>query len=131
MSWHPIADQCKIRITGDKYNFGPLKVGKEKGIVVELPDKLHYFGMHSSQMDSSFMAQEELDHMLDYYKETLLGNAVAWESLQDRGRHFTEGEDEFVYLKLSDILAVADSEDDLEEIEMSDDSRAAGGSFSA
>lgn len=129
MAWHPIADQCKIRINGDENPFAPAKVGKEKGILVELPDALHYYGMHSSIIEQSFMATET-NNLLEYYKR-FVGKPVAWESLQDRGRHFKEGEIEYIYLKLSDILAFGDDESDMDDIEMSDDSRAAGGSFSA
>lgn len=129
MSWHPSGDECKIKITaGDKYNFGPATVGKEVGILVELPDKLHWFGKHSLVVESSFMNEEKLEKLLKYYKK-FVGKPVAWESLQDRGRHFKEGDNEFVYLKLSDILAFADSEEDLEDMEMSDDARSTGGSF--
>lgn len=133
MSWHPIADTVKVLINGGgKYAFlSPSKVGEEKGIVVEMPEKLHYFGKHSMIIEQSFMA-EDLDKLLAYYTEKFLGKPVAWESLQDRGRHFKEGDDgtEYVYLKISDILAVGDEVADLEDTEMSDDDRANGGSFS-
>lgn len=130
MSWHPSGDECKVRVTGDKYDFGPAKVGKEIGICVELPDELHYFGKHSLVVEKSFMATEDLNKLLEYYKKHFLNKPVAWESLQDRGRHFTEKDEDFVYLKLSDIVAYADDLNDLNETEMTDDARASGGSFS-
>jgi hypothetical protein len=128
MAWHPVGDQCKVQVTGDKYNFGPPKVGRETGIVVEIPDILHFFGMHSSQLDTSFMSERNLNTLLNYYKK-FVDKPVAWESLQDRGRHFKEDDVEYVYLKFTDIIAVGDSKADLETAEMSDDDRASAGSF--
>lgn len=129
MAWHPSGDECKVKVTGDKYGFGPAKVGKEVGILVELPEKLFWFGKHSLVVEESFMAEEKLGKLLSHYQKHL-NKPVAWESLQDRGRHFKEGDSEYVYLKLSDIIAVADRIEDLETTEMTDDARASGGSFS-
>jgi hypothetical protein len=132
MAWHVSGDECKVKITtGDKYGFAPAKVGKEVGICIELPEVLHYFGKHSLIIEKSFMDAEPLKKLLDWYKKHYLGKPVAWESLQDRGRHFKfeENGDEVVLIKLSDIIAYGDDVKDLETAEMSDDDRASGGSF--
>jgi hypothetical protein len=120
---HPIGDQLKVKLDDEKYNFGPSKPGHETGIVVEAPKELFFFGYHSFAFEASFMASEKI---LEYYTK-LVGKRIAWESLQDSGRVFKEGDSDFVLLKMSDVMAVTDNVDD--EVVRGDDDRARSGSF--
>jgi len=126
MALHPVGDQLKVKIDTNKYDFGPSKPGDETGVVVEIPEVIHYFGKHSQSLEASFMAKAQLEELLSYFG-TLVGKRVVWETLQDRGRHFKEGDSEFVLLKMTDIIGFTDSVD--EEVIPSDDDRAASGSF--
>lgn len=125
MALHPVGDQLKIKLDKSIMNLGPSKPGKETGIVTEVPEVIHYFGMHSSMMESSFMSPD-LPVLLDYFKD-LIGKRVVWESLQDRGRHFSDGDDTFVLLKMSDVIGFTDDPDEV--VDASDDDRASSGSF--
>lgn len=126
MALHPVGDQLKIKMDGRTYDFGPTAPGSETGIVVEVPEIIHYFGKHSQMMEASFMTTGALKELLRYFKG-FTGKRVVWEALQDRGRHFKEGDDEFILLKMSDIIGFTDKTD--EDVVMSDDDRTSAGSF--
>lgn len=111
MAGHPINDQIKIKVDADAFGFGGQKKGVETGVVVELPVNMMYFGFHNFGFDTSLDNDGALQHLLDYYQQ-LLNTRVFWESLQDRGRRFKEGNEEFVYIKMSDILFYSDNVDD-------------------
>lgn len=106
----PVNDKFKIRISTDEYGFGNSSAGVEKGVVVEVPDKLLYFGFHSFAFENSIANPEVLKEVLDYYAG-FKGKLVVWESLQDRGRRFKEDGSEFVYLNMSDIICFSDDVD--------------------
>ncbi|SRR6266516_7478765 len=126
MALHPIGDQCKIQVDKSIYNFGPEKPGTETGVVVEMPTLVWWIGFHSFAFEKSFGAATDIADMIADYNK-LVGRRVVWESLQDRGRHFREGEDNFVLLKLSDIIGFTDSVD--ESVIPTDDDRSSAGSF--
>lgn len=108
---HPVGDNLKIRVTTtDEYGFGAQAGGVETGIVEEVPEVIHFYGYHSFAFEKSFMAKEQLKEMLDYYKK-MIGKRVWWEAYQDRGRRVKEGDQEFVYLKMSDVLIYSDNPD--------------------
>lgn len=109
MSLHPVNDRFKVKIDKSEYGFGDANVGAETGIVVEVPDVIMYLSFHSFAFEYSFGA--DLEPYQKYYNQ-FLGKRIYWESLQDRGRKISEGEDEFVYLQMTDLLAYADDVDD-------------------
>lgn len=111
MSGHPFGDQVKVLVDSDSFGFGGAKKGVESGVVVEVPDKLIYLGFHSFAFENSFDNAKALKETREFYAK-LLSKKVFWESFQDRGRRFVEGKDEFVYIKMTDILFYADSVDD-------------------
>lgn len=117
MSWHPHNDRLKVRITKvDPYKLGvDESQGIESGVVVEVPDELMYFAFHSFAFEDSFMNKEKLDKIWGHYN-VLLGKPVRWEAFQDRGRRVKEGDDEYVYLQMTDVLAYGDSEEDLDAV---------------
>lgn len=113
---HPVNDKLKVKIIdSDLYKLGGDSVGKESGLVVEVPNELLYFGFHSFAFEKSLANKEPLSTVIDFYKK-LEGKIVFWEPLQDSGRHFKEGEDEFVFLNMTDVLAWADSSESIESI---------------
>lgn len=123
MAGHPVGDQLKIKVDSDTFGFGGSKKGVETGVVVESPENIFYVGFHSFAFENSFMNGEKLDDF-DKLAKSYIGKRVFWESLQDRGRRFVEGKDEFAYIKLTDIIFYADS--------VNDDIQLAGeGGFSA
>ena len=106
---HPANDKIKVLVTANEYGFGS-KTGVEKGIVVEVPDKLLYIGFHSFAFEQSIADKEILDETLAYYKQ-FKDKTVFWESLQDRGRRFKEDDKEYVFLNMTDIIAYSDDKD--------------------
>jgi hypothetical protein len=111
MSLHVWNDSLKVKLdNADRYGFGDTKKGYETGIVVELPEKLLWFGMHSFMFEKSFMAHDDLEDLLDEYKK-LLGKRIVWEALQDRGRVYKEGDDLYCNLKMADVLGYTDETD--------------------
>lgn len=102
----PLNDKLKIEILPD----GPFTQdgkGVEKGIVVQVPDKLSYFGFHSFAFESSLADNEKLKEVLAFY-EALKGKLVFWEQIQDRGRRFREGDKEYAFINMTDIIAYSD-----------------------
>jgi hypothetical protein len=113
MALHPINDRFKVKIT--KKRFSKDVAGAESGIVVEVPDMLIYLSFHSFAFEDSLTNETALKKIQAYYNQ-FLGKRIYWESLQDRGRMIAEGDDEYVYLQMTDLLAYADDVDDKAEI---------------
>lgn len=103
----PVNDKIKVEISANKYGFGKGSIGAESGVVVAVPDQLIYFGFHSFSFEKSLADEETLAKVLAFYKK-LEGKTVFWESLQDRGRRFKEGEQEYVILNMSDVIGYTD-----------------------
>jgi co-chaperonin GroES (HSP10) len=130
-SIRPLADNVKVKLDPDnKHGFkaageqGP--TSKESGILVALPEGMSWLGYHSFAFEASLGDKSLLDAILKFYG-TLKGKRVYWESFQDSGRRIKEGDDEFVLLKLTDIIAYSDA--DVKAKTMTDIRR--GGSFKA
>jgi hypothetical protein len=110
MALHPVNDRFKVKKDAPG-RFGDPNVGTESGVVVEIPDSLLYLSFHSFAFEDSFAAEDKLKRVHEYYK-SFVGKRIYWEALQDRGRVFKEGDNEFVYLQMTDLLAYADNVDD-------------------
>lgn len=121
----PINDQLKVKVDNtDEFGFGTEKKGVETGVVVVVPDIMIYLGFHSFSFEDSFVNEDKLKIIQQYYSK-LLNKRVWWESFQDRGRRMKEDDGDYVYLKMTDIMCYSD---DIEtKAEMVEDSRA--GSF--
>lgn len=102
---HPVNDRFKVK-KDNPGRFGDPKAGSETGIVVEVPDTLIYLSFHSFAFEDSLVSKK-LEELQKYYG-TFLNKRIYWEALQDRGRVIKEGDDEFVYLQMTDLLAYAD-----------------------
>lgn len=102
----PINDKLKVKVSKDEFNFGGNASGKESGIVITIPkrEEFIYFGFHSFAWENSLANDEVLDKVYALY-EKILGKHVMWEALQDRGRRFQEGDSEYVFLNMTDVLA--------------------------
>lgn len=107
----PYADKIKIKVQTDQFGFGDGSTRKESGIVVEVPEEFIYLGFHSFAFENSIADDEKLKKIKDFYGK-LKGKKVIWESLKDSGRHFKEGEDEFVILNVTDVIAYTDNIED-------------------
>jgi hypothetical protein len=112
MALHPVNDRFKVKITKDEYGFGGENVSAETGIVVEVPDILIYLSFHSFAFESSLTETDDMKKIQKYYNK-FLGKRIYWEALQDRGRMITEEDGDYVYLQMTDLLAYADSVDDV------------------
>jgi hypothetical protein len=110
MSLVPVGDQLKVKLdSANPHGFaGGERKGSESGVVVAMPDPLsfNYFGFHSFAFENS-LGSEKLTKLYEYY-QTFVGKRVFWEELQDRGRVVKEGDEEFVFLKMTDIIAYSD-----------------------
>lgn len=118
----PVNDKIKVAVSTNEFGFGD-KTGVEKGIVVEVPDKMAYIGFHSYAFDTSLGNKDQLKFVKEYYHE-FLNKTVYWESLQDRGRRFKVDGKEFVFLNMTDIIAYSD--DPNINVEVVDQTGAAG-----
>lgn len=111
---HPIADNVKVKLDrqnphGFKVEGGKDNESRESGLLVEMPDNMFWLGYHSFAFENSFGNSPGLTTIHDYYNR-LMGKRVYWESFQDSGRRIKEGEDEYVLLKITDIIAYSDPE---------------------
>lgn len=109
MALHPINDRFKVKITQNR--FKAQNTSAESGVVVEVPDMLIYLSFHSFSFEDSLVNLEKLKAIQEYYAQ-FKGKRIFWEALQDRGRVIAEGDDEYVYLQMTDLLAYADNVDD-------------------
>lgn len=113
MAFSPVADNVKVRLDpADPHGFsGGDSTSKETGILVEVPTQMRWVGFHSFAFEKSFGALMDLDDMLKEVYRPMIGKRVMWESYQESGRRFKEGDDEYVLIKLTDIIAVGEPED--------------------
>lgn len=116
----PVNDKLKVSISPDG-PFSDQASGVEKGVVVEVPENILYFGFHSFAFESSL--GHENKYIQKFY-QGLKGKTVYWESLQDRGRRFKVNGEEFVFLNMTDIIAY--SEDPDINVEIVDQTGSAG-----
>lgn len=106
---HPVNDKIKVLVSKDIHNFGGNKSGQEHGVVVEVPTEMLYVGFHSFAFENSITDESVLNKVLGSYKK-LIGKIVYWEALQDKGRRFQEGDNEYVLLNMTDVIAYDDEE---------------------
>lgn len=111
MPLHPVNDRFKVEIQKNEYGFGDTNIGAESGVVVEVPDVLIYLSFHSFAFEESIVNEQKLEKIQEYYNQ-FSGKRIWWEALQDRGRVIKEGEKEYVYLQMTDLLAYADDIND-------------------
>jgi hypothetical protein len=111
MALHPVNDRFKVEVATNEFGFNEESGGTETGIVVEVPDMLIYLSFHSFAFENSIMNEDNLKKIQSYYNQ-FLGKRIYWEMLQDRGRKIKEGEKEFVYLQMTDLLAYSDDTED-------------------
>lgn len=109
MAISPIADNVKIKLdAADPHGFsGGESQSKESGILVDLPNGLKWLGFHSFAFEDSLANEMVLDDIMSFYRG-LIGKRVYWESFQDSGRRIKDGDDEFVILKITDIIAFSE-----------------------
>lgn len=111
---HPIGDQVKIKLDAtNPYGFkGDEGRSSESGILVEMPPpkSFGWLGYHSFAFDKSLGNPELLATIYESFAG-LKDKRVFWEQLQDRGRVVQIGEDQFVLLKMTDIIAYSDEVD--------------------
>lgn len=105
MALHPVNDRFKVKIS--KQRFGDTSSGAETGVVVEVPDILIYLSFHSFSFEDSLVNDDVLKKVQKYYNQ-FMNKRIYWEALQDRGRMISEGDDDYVYLQMTDLLAYAD-----------------------
>ena len=120
-----IGDKLLVEIDKNDFGFvGGDSDGVENGILVEVPDTIFWLGYHSFCFEESFM-NPNLSTILDYYRG-LIGSRVYWQSFQERGRRFKEGDKEYALINITDILRSTDPEIVMSSIE---DSSLSGRAF--
>lgn len=126
---HPVFDQVKVKLdAADPHGFsGGESKSVESGILVEMPAITGWIGYHSFAFEDSYGAGGRNLELIESVAKLMMNKRVFWESHQDSGRRMKVGEDEFVLLKLTDIMAY--SEPDVKAKTVTDVRRA--GSFSA
>jgi len=117
----PFNDKIKVKI--ETKRFGGSASGRVSGVVTKVPDDMIYFGFHSFLADNTIGNLDVLQKVQQFYKK-LEGKIVFWEALQDRGRMFKEGDEEFVLLNMSDIIGWTDDLD--ADIQIIDQTGSAG-----
>lgn len=106
---NPVNDNVKVLLETDAYGFGGTTDDKSSsGIVVEVPEVIHYFGMHSMAFEESFMSGE-LGDLLDFYR-SFVGQRVFWSSGKQLGSVIQEDDKVYAFLKFTDIICVGDKE---------------------
>lgn len=110
---HPMFDTIKVKVDPpDKYGFSNGEsVAGESGVVVEISEFIAWIGFHSFAFEESFMDGSKLAEFAEKLIDRLHGKRVFWESFQDSGRRIKEGDNEFVFLKITDIIAYSDNVD--------------------
>lgn len=113
MAVHPFGDQIKVLLDKDEFNFSGGEEGtrSETGVVVEIPEEMLYIGFHSFAFENSYGDPTSLLKVVSWLKESVLARRVYWQSIQDSGRHIVDGDNEYVLLKITDIIAVDDDVD--------------------
>jgi hypothetical protein len=109
MALVPVGDKVKVLVAKDQFGLKS-NSGAQHGTVVAVPEDILYFGFHSFGFDNS-LGNKEVSKSIQEYYSNFLGKIVFWEELQDRGRRFQDGEEEFVLLNMSDIIAYEENEE--------------------
>lgn len=109
----PLNDLCKVDITNNDFIKGDQGTA-ENGILLELPDKFNYFGFWSFAFEQSFMARDELDQIYAYYKD-LIGQRVYWTAVSERGNILKEGDNQYVFIKLTSLIAADEDTENVAE----------------
>ena len=107
---HPVNDRFKVLVSTDDYGYGGEARGTETGVVVEVPDIIMYLSFHSFAFEQSIGNDAMLKKIQAYYAQ-FMGKRIYWEALQDRGRRIKEGDKDYVYLQMTDLLAYSDDVD--------------------
>lgn len=101
-------DLAKIKLETDEYGFGGKdKETAESGILVALPDKFNYFGMWSFAFEVSWMDEEKLGKLYDYW-QSKIGQRVFWTALSERGNIIEKDNEKFAFIKLTSLIAEDD-----------------------
>lgn len=103
---NPVNDLAKIKLESDEYGFGNTeKETAESGILVELPDKFNYFGFWSFAFENSFMEEDKLTKIYDYW-QSKIGKKVFWTALSERGNIIEKNGEKFAFIKLTSLIAI-------------------------
>lgn len=101
----PLNDYAMIELEGDKFGFsgGDDKGSAENGILSSLADKFNYFGFYSFAFEDSFLDEDKLGKLHDYYS-ALIGKRVYWLALSEKGAIVTTDDKKYAYIKLSSLI---------------------------
>lgn len=86
------------------------------GILTSLPEAMTHFGMYSSIIDTSFMATDQLDEVLEEWRQ-YIGKRVFWLSLAEKGAILQDqAGDKYAFIKLSSLMAISDAKEQAESV---------------
>lgn len=108
MALKPINDLAKVEIASTEGQLiKQTKETSESGILVELPDKFMYFGFWSFAFEDSFVSEEKLAKLYEYWKSKI-GYKVYWTALSEKGSLIKQGDKTYAFIKLTSLIAVDD-----------------------
>lgn len=126
MALTPLNDLAKIQL--DDLGAFSAQSGDTatNGILVAVPEQLHYFGFWSFAFEDSFMNAPELGELLQYW-QSQVGKRVYWTALSEKGNILQEADgNRYAYVKFTSLIAASDADEKAESVL---DSK--GGAFSA
>ncbi len=120
----PVNDYCQIKL--DEAGAFSAKAGDAatSGILVAVPEAMTHFGMYSSMLDTSFMAHDQLDEVLEEWRQ-YIGKRVFWLALSEKGAILEDSTGKYALIKMSSLMAMSEADERAESVT---DSK--GGAFS-
>lgn len=105
-----------VKLETDEFGFGgDKKETAESGILTQLPDKFNYFGFWSFAFERSWMNEEKLAKLYEYW-ETKIGKKVFWTALSERGNIIEKDGYKWAFIKLTSLIAEDDPDSTAQSI---------------
>lgn len=106
----PLNDLAMVKLeTNEFFNDPNQKDTAESGILAQLPDKFNYFGFWSFAFEQSWMDEEKLAKLYEYW-ETKIGKRVFWTALSERGNIIEKDDQKWAFIKLTSLIAEDESD---------------------
>lgn len=103
---NPLNDLACIKLENKRFK-GAEKDTAESGILINIPDEFHFYGFWSFAFEDSFMNEEKLKKIYDYWKSKI-GRKVYWTALAERGNIIEKDGQRFAYVKFTSLIAEDD-----------------------
>lgn len=113
---HALNDFAKVQIQDTKNQL--VKTSKEtseSGVLVSLPEKFTHYGFYSFAFDNSLDSPKLMKELHEYWSK-LIGKKVFWLALSEKGATLKEGDETFVLIKLTSLIAYDDADSKVRNI---------------